>query len=270
MDDNLWSSQISDILPFTGATVVRKKGNFKHSSGANYYFQTTDTNDSTFNLRISNCPVTRRIKIYLNTKVTIYADEQAFVGAFALSNTQDLNPNLIIGYYGDNTIESGRASTLEEGDNSNGFKFTKDTILKTEQSPADFLLDYAKLFGLYFIKDRYNKSIHICTRNSFFTGEVKNWSDRIDYLKDVTVTPILFDKKYYLMQLDTPETKEAIRYKTQYSQQYGQQRLSTGYNFNYDSDNFYKENIYQQIIPTIDSDRLFRNFYTNDDDPVPS
>ena len=270
MDDNLWSSQIADIKPFTDATVVRKKGCFKHSSGVDYYFQTTDTGDNTFNLRISNCPVTRRIKIYLNTKVTIYADESSFRGAYALSNTQNLRPNLIIVYYGDNTILSGRASSIEEGENPNGFKFTKNTILKTEKTPADFLLDYAKLFGLYFIKDRYNKSIYICTRNTFFTGEIKNWSDKIDYLKDVTITPILFDKKYYLMQLDTPETKDALRYKSQYGQQYGQQRLSTGYNFNYDSDNFYKENIYQQIIPTIDSDRLFRNFYTDDDDPVPS
>lgn len=86
----------------------------------------------------------------------------------------------------------------------------------------------------------------------------------------MTVTPILFDKKYYLMQLDTPETKDALKYKSQYTQQYGQQRLSTGYNFNYDSDNFYDENIYQQIVPTIDSDRLFRNFYDSEGNLVPS
>ncbi|MBO7712603.1 MAG: hypothetical protein J6S85_03485 [Methanobrevibacter sp.] len=86
----------------------------------------------------------------------------------------------------------------------------------------------------------------------------------------MTITPLLFDKKYYMMQLDTPETKDAIRYSSQYSQQYGQQRLSTGYNFNYDTDNFYDENIYQQIVPVIDSDRLFRNFYDSSANPIPA
>lgn len=270
MDDNQWSGQIADIRPFTGANVTRKKGCFVYSSGRDYYFETSDTGDSTFNLKINNCPVTRRIKIILNTKVTIYADESSFRGAYALSNTQNLNPNLITVYYGVNSIVSGNATFGEEGEDPNAFKFTKQKFLKTEQSPADFLLDYSKLFGLYFIKDRYNKSIYICTRNTFFNGNMNDWSDRIDYLKDVTVTPILFDKKFYLMQLDTPETKDALRYKSHYSQQYGQQRLSTGYNFNYDSDNFYKDNIYQQIIPTIDSDRFFRTFYTSNNEYVPA
>ena len=86
----------------------------------------------------------------------------------------------------------------------------------------------------------------------------------------MTVTPILFDKKYYMMQLDTPETKDALRYRSQYSQQYGQQRLGTGYNFNYDTYNLYEDNIYQQIVPVIDSDRLFRNFYDSNGNLVPS
>ncbi|MBO7712602.1 MAG: hypothetical protein J6S85_03480 [Methanobrevibacter sp.] len=52
--------------------------------------------------------------------------------------------------------------------------FEKRSVLKTEKTPADFLLDYSKLFGLYFIKDRYEKTIHICTRNTFFNGKVND------------------------------------------------------------------------------------------------
>lgn len=173
-------------------------------------------------------------------------------------------------YWGENVLTSGEAKLTSASVSGDSLLFDKNTVLKTDKTPADFLLDYTKLFGLYFIKDRYDKSIFICTRNTFFNGVTNDWSKRIDYSKDLTITPILFDKKYYLMQLDTPETKDALRYKSQYTQQYGQQRLSTGYNFNYDSDNFYDENIYQQIVPVIDSDRLFRNFYDSEGHPVPA
>lgn len=126
------------------------------------------------------------------------------------------------------------------------------------------------MFGLYFIKDIAEKSIFICTRNTFFNGKVNDWTKRIDYLKNITVTPILFDKKYYMMALDTPATKYATRYKSQYNQEYGQQRLSTGYNFNYDTYNLYGENTYQQTIPAIDSNRFYRNFYDKSGNIVPS
>lgn len=72
---------------------------------------------------------------------------------------------------------------------------TKQKLLKTEQSPADYLLSYAKLFGLYFTKDIDSKTIRIHTRNNFFKNIISDWSKRIDYSKDFNVNPILFDKK---------------------------------------------------------------------------
>lgn len=72
---------------------------------------------------------------------------------------------------------------------------TKEMLLKTEASPADYLLSYAKMFGLYFVKDLDSKTITIYNRNSFFKNEVEDWTDKIDYSKDMTITPLLFDKK---------------------------------------------------------------------------
>ena len=72
---------------------------------------------------------------------------------------------------------------------------TKNMLLKTEASPADYLLSYAKIFGLYFIKDTDSKTVTICNRNSFFKNEIEDWTDKIDYSKDMTITPLLFDKK---------------------------------------------------------------------------
>ena len=272
INDSYWGENSLPIKPFDDATVIRRGGMMKRSSNTDYYFQTDDGNMNEFTLKISNCKVPRRFAIYLITKVNIRSsntnieeDNQYYLsynyGYFVREQTN---------YWGENVLTSGEAKITNYESSGETLSFEKQTVLKTDKSPADFLLDYTKLFGLYYIKDRYEKTIHICTRNTFFNGVMNNWDKRIDYSKDVTITPILFDKKYYMMQLDTPETKDAMRYKSQYTQQYGQQRLSTGYNFNYDSDNFYKENIYQQIVPTIDSDRLFRNYYDSDGNPVPS
>lgn len=51
---------------------------------------------------------------------------------------------------------------------------TKSTLLRTESSPADFLLSYAKLFGLYFSKDIDSKTIRIYTRNNFFKDNIND------------------------------------------------------------------------------------------------
>lgn len=77
-------------------------------------------------------------------------------------------------YWGETLLQSGNASISTTGNAEADATFSKSTVLKTEQTPADFLLDYAKLFGLYFIKDRYDKSIFVCTRNTFFNGEVND------------------------------------------------------------------------------------------------
>lgn len=47
----------------------------------------------------------------------------------------------------------------------------KKTLLKTEYTPADYLLSYSKLFGLYFIKDVKEKKITILSRGSFFKNK---------------------------------------------------------------------------------------------------
>lgn len=163
-----------------------------------------------------------------------------------------------------------KGAIVSAGTITSGMNITKSLILKTEKTPADFLLDYTKLFGLYFIKDVGSKEVFICSRNTFFTGETVDFNSRIDYSKNVTVTPILFDKKFYLMNRETPETKVSKRYKDQYAQEYGQKRIATGYNFNYDTKKLYDDNLYQSVVPMINSDKYYRNFYDNEYTSVPA
>lgn len=265
LEGEMYSKSTEDIKPFPNATVKRHIGYFKKSEDQIFYF------DGDYKLSIKNCKIPERFKVYVSTSVTVNTNYAPWTSSYYLSaapaGTYAANRSE---YWAETLITSGTANISVSGNASADAHFSKNTVLKTDKTPADFLLDYAKIFGLYFIKDRYEKSVFICTKNTFFNGEINDWRDRIDYLKDVTVTPILFDKKYYMMRLPTPETKDALRYYSQYSQQYGQQRMATGYNFNYETYNLYQDNIYQQIIPVVDSDRLFRNFYDSEGNLVPS
>ena len=147
---------------------------------------------------------------------------------------------------------------------------TKNMLLKTDSSPADYLLSYSKLFGLYFVKDVDSKTITIYSRNSFFKNEVEDWTDKIDYSKDVTITPVLFDKKWYLMSLSTPDTYFANKYSTEYDLTYGQQRMNTGYSFNSEITELYSDNLFENVVSATDSDKYFRNFYSSRGTLVPA
>lgn len=150
-----------------------------------------------------------------------------------------------------------------------GSLITKDLFLRNEKSCCDYLLSFTKLFGLYFITDPKAKKIKIATRKTFFTGEIVDLEDKIDYSKDLTITPLLFDKKYYRMKLEFPETRNYKQYKSQYDQTYGQQRIDTGYNFNSETKDLYENNIYQGSIPVLGTSKYYRNFYNQSTELIP-
>lgn len=78
-------------------------------------------------------------------------------------------------FYAETMVDStSEGSITISGAVTSGMHITKQLFLKTEKSPADFLLDYTKLFGLYFIKDVGSKTIKICSRNTFFTGRIND------------------------------------------------------------------------------------------------
>lgn len=109
MEDPLWSSRITDKKPFPAATVVRKKGWFRNAAWRDYYFEESDGGNSMFNLKIKNCRVSRRIKIYFNIGVYVYADESHLRGSYRLSNSQGFTPSFASIYYADSTFVSGNA-----------------------------------------------------------------------------------------------------------------------------------------------------------------
>lgn len=80
-----------------------------------------------------------------------------------------------------------------------GTKITKERLLSTKNTPCDYLLSYAKMFGLYFYYDstevaddpeKYPSGVvHIMDRDTFYTDEVVDLSKMIDWDKKIEITP---------------------------------------------------------------------------------
>lgn len=131
---------------------------------------------------------------------------------------------------------------------ASGSKVTKRLLLSTEATPADYLLSYAKLFGLRFIKDKYEKKVTI-TRSNYFTGRIHDITQRIDRDSDIKITPSVFDKRIMRLALNTPDTYFTRKYKEAQGVDYAQKRIDTGYGFNSETEDVYKDSIFNTAVP---------------------
>ena len=243
-------NSLKDYTPATNATVDYIRKAFKENDAGEYWI-----NDRIISLNNLIKPA-NKIKVELS------------VSAYS---TNDTKLNFYNGVIYDSTPLQGNVDVIINPNNTFTTKtnykvgtntlITKKKLLTTEDSAADYLISYAKLFGLYFEIDRVNNEINIKSRNSFFKRNVIDITGKIDYSKEVTIEPLLFDKKWYLMKLETPETYYASKYKNRYSIDYGQQRIDTGYEFNSDVNELLSDNVFQQVLTVRDSSKYYRSYF---------
>ena len=266
----LWGEDYTNDTP--DASYVTVEGHFKKSSvDNNYYFISKNSND-TFVLSL-NVPYNEQIKLKLRIKrVTVHWQADGYDKLFFIE------PSISGTSYADYTAQGyveplvvNKTSLFVDYDPvvTSGTLVTKKMLLAGDLTPADVLLSYSKLFGLYYIKDRFSKDIYIYTRNSFYKNEIVDLSNKIDVSKDMTIEPILFDKKWYVLNLETPETYYSNKYSHTYNQVYGQQRIDTGYNFNSDREEIYENDVFKNTLPAQNSSKFYRDFYKSAGVPVP-
>lgn len=123
-----------------------------------------------------------------------------------------------------------------------------DRLLATEYTPADYLLAYSKMFGLYWYKDQYENKIYCRTRNNYFYPLVEDINDLIDRSQPMETTPFIFDHKWYSMTQETPETYYADKYEQDWGRTFGDQRINTNYNFDSECEEMFENFPYQNAI----------------------
>ena len=124
------------------------------------------------------------------------------------------------------------ASATSEGSAvRSGAQITKQMLLSTDATPADYLVAICKTFGLYMLADNARKRVSVLRRGSFYQNTTTDLSKRIDRSHEVELDPLAFDARWY--DFKHPATGGAFEKEYQDAEgvQYGIQRVNTNYDF---------------------------------------
>lgn len=149
----------------------------------------------------------------------------------------------------------------------------RDKVLSTSFTPADVLLSYCHLFGLYIYQNPweiaddpetcYKGVIHIMDRDTFYNDQYIDIEGRIDRSKNITITPTLAGSKWYMFDVEPIESECGNNYKITYGHNYGEQRINTGYNFDSNTTNLYEKSIFHSGVMVREKDKYFALPYRN-------
>ena len=138
-------------------------------------------------------------------------------------------------------------------------EYTQKDLLTLGVTPAQFLLSYAKLFGLYFIKDVENKEITILTRHNFYKrDEIVNINDLIDKGSDINIIPNSPKYQYYDFALEQVDSEAAESYRKTYGSEYGTATVNTGYQYEKEHKKLLDGNIFKAGINVIEKNKYFQ------------
>lgn len=111
------------------------------------------------------------------------------------------------------------------------------TRLWTQSDPTPFevIIKYAKLNNLVFYYDKDNRNVTLMTRQKYFANSKDNildWTDKIDWSKGMSFTPLNWDTKYICFNYDDADIDRLKDFQDKYGFTYGSKKIKTSYKFN--------------------------------------
>ena len=204
-------------------------------------------------------PKDQQTKDDINSPFAFYtdSDERGISGNYTVAQIKARNR-----VYGSIGVKSVSLD-LQTLDFEGGFSNTvipKSKLLATPYSPAEFLLSYCKLFGLYIYQDPTEESdlpdaenypngvIHIVDRSTFYTDEYVNIDELIDRSKPITINPTMADTKWYSFAYEDGDGEAENKYKDKTGYSYGRQLVNTGLAFNSDTTQLYDDSCFKNGV----------------------
>lgn len=189
------------------------------------------------------------------------------------SQTEATNPQIRVDAIGLEGIANANRYEYEAASSvRSNSRITKDALLATEHTPAEYLIAFAKVFGLQFMVDREAKTVSILTRDTFFSAhaaDIIDLTDRVDRSKDITVTPFLFDTKWLELAFEADDIQFAEEYLNAYGRKYGAARINTGFEFNSETKELLDGLAVKGGVEVLERSKMFNNI-TEAGKPVPS
>ena len=150
-----------------------------------------------------------------------------------------------------------------------GAIITKKNLLSSDNTPADYLLSFCKMFGLIFKYDKGLKKVSILQKRKFYQDNVIDLTDRIDVGEDIQISPFVFDSKWYNFGVKYENGEYASYYSNLYDRIFGLQRVNTGYGFNAESKDVMDSVLFKGAIEVLEMSKNYADIVQNDM-PVPS
>ena len=133
--------------------------------------------------------------------------------------------------------------------------------LDRSDTPAAYLIGFAKMAGCVFDYDAATGTVTLMTRDAFYgTGEDPlDLSERIDRSKAMTVQPYPFAHKYYDFAQDM-KGAYADAYAEKYGRAFGAYRVDTGYDFDDVAEPFFKDLPFRGAADILESNRNYATY----------
>ena len=138
-----------------------------------------------------------------------------------------------------------------------GAIITKAMLLSTSKTPAEYMLSFCKIFGLYFTYDNATKKVTILRRNDLYQDETIDLTRRVDLSKGISIKPLVFDTKWYDFMLEGVGGAFYEEYLNVEGIPYGVQRVNTGYDFNADSVNLMESVVFKNAATILARSKYF-------------
>lgn len=169
-------------------------------------------------------------------------------------------------------IVDGSGNSVTKTDSSelrSGARITKGMLLSTSATPADYLLSFCKMFGLYFVIDNENRHVTILTRNTLYQDETIDLTKRVDLSKGINIKPLVFDSKWYDFMFEGVGGAFYNEYLNIEGVPYGMQRVNTGFDFNAEAVNLMDSSVFKNAVTILSRSRYW-NIIESGQDFIPS
>ena len=148
------------------------------------------------------------VKVYSGTSIHIVGEQSDSVSysGNGSTSTPKLYQNFSTSYNTSYTyVITGGSNTISYTTSDNlrsGALITKAMLLSTSHTPAEYMLSFCKLFGLYFTYNPATKKVTILKRDDLYIDETIDLTKRVDLSKGIDIKPLVFDSKWYEFALE--------------------------------------------------------------------
>ena len=211
---------------------------------------------------------------YYKIMVSVYPGESSTIGSATTTtsywgNGSSSTPTLYADYL--TGFPAASAIIVQGADNSityttadslrSGAVITKGMLLSSSHTPAEYLLSFCKMFGLYFTYDNATRKVTILRRNDLYQDETIDLTRRVDLSKGINIRPLVFQAKWYDFLLEGAGGAFYDEYKDIEGIAYGMQRVNTGFDFNAEAVNLMESVVFKNACTILARSKYFNYIF---------